>query len=41
MQPAGLNRGTAGNVSVRSGDGFLHHADRHALRQPDTPMTSR
>lgn len=22
MQPAGLNRGTAGNVSVRSGDGF-------------------
>lgn len=23
MQPAGLNRGTAGNVSVRSGDGFL------------------
>ncbi len=23
MQPAGLNRGTAGNVSVRDGDGFL------------------
>jgi len=23
MQPAGLNRGTAGNVSVRSGDGFF------------------
>ena len=23
MQPAGLNRSTAGNVSVRSGDGFL------------------
>ena len=22
MQPAGLNRGTAGNVSVRAGDGF-------------------
>ena len=22
MQPAGLNRGTAGNVSVRHGDGF-------------------
>ena len=22
MQPAGLNRSTAGNVSVRSGDGF-------------------
>lgn len=23
MQPAGLNKGTAGNVSVRDGDGFL------------------
>ena len=23
MQPAGLNRGTAGNVSVRAGDGFF------------------
>ena len=23
MQPAGLNRGTSGNVSVRSGDGFF------------------
>lgn len=23
LQPAGLNRGTAGNVSVRSGDGFF------------------
>jgi L-fuculose-phosphate aldolase len=23
MQPAGLNRGTSGNVSVRSGEGFL------------------
>jgi L-fuculose-phosphate aldolase len=23
MQPAGLNRGTSGNLSVRSGDGFL------------------
>lgn len=22
MQPAGLNRGTSGNVSVRCGDGF-------------------
>jgi L-fuculose-phosphate aldolase len=22
MQPAGLNKGTAGNVSVRHGDGF-------------------
>ena len=23
LQPAGLNKGTAGNVSVRDGDGFL------------------
>ena len=35
MQPAGLNKGTAGNVSVRDGDGFLitGQTTRHFLAE--------
>lgn len=41
LQPAGLNKGTAGNVSVRAGDGFyitptgMAYAD---LREDDIPL---
>jgi len=41
MQPAGLNRGTAGNVSVRSGEGFYITPTGmayEALRDDDIPL---
>lgn len=41
MQPAGLNRGTAGNVSMRSGDGFYITPTGmayDALREDDIPL---
>lgn len=41
MQPAGLNRGTAGNVSVRSGEGFYITPTGmayEALREDDIPL---
>lgn len=41
MQPAGLNRGTAGNVSVRHGDGFYITPTGmayDALREDDIPL---
>ena len=41
MQPAGLNRGTSGNVSVRSGEGFYITPTGMAydrLREDDIPL---
>ena len=41
MQPAGLNRGTSGNVSVRSGDGFYITPTGmayDALHEDDIPL---
>ena len=41
MQPAGLNRGTAGNVSVRHGEGFYITPTGmayEALREDDIPL---
>jgi L-fuculose-phosphate aldolase len=43
MQPAGLNRGTSGNVSVRKGDGFYITPTGmayEALRKDDIPLVA-